>query len=312
MSYIGSVKFYKHLILTVLALIILLPYGLSIYLFVVNMNLKDEISTINANISSNNVLSLDMHLRNSIAFNNKDTIPAYNNLNQEVLPYQQKYEDLYVERNAYVDSIADEKTAYLTFDDGPSKMTLKILDLLDEYGIKATFFVVYKDDDFSLSIYKEIVERGHSIGLHTYSHEYKQIYSSVDAYLDDFYKLYKHIYEVTGIKCDIFRFPGGSINSYNTNIYREIIAEMVRRGFVFYDWNISSADAEPGSTKESIIRNIKRGLENQDRVIILMHDSPHKQLTYDTLPTVIDYLYEKDFIFRKLDNTVRPITFAYK
>ena len=312
MSYLGSVKFYKHLILLVLAIVILVPYVFSIYLVGVNSNLKDEIKILEAQISTNNVLTLDMHLKSVMALENSNTFSTYEDLGQEPFSYHEKYEDLYVERMPMADIVTDQKIAYLTFDDGPSQTTLKILDLLDQYDIKATFFVIYKDDDSSKSIYNEIVERGHTIGLHSYSHDYKEIYDSVDAYLDDFYKLYNHIYEVTGVKSNIFRFPGGSINGYNMSIYKEIIAEMLRRGFVFYDWNVSTADAEAGTTKETIVRNVKIGAENRQRLILLMHDNSNKKFTYDTLPTIIDYLHEQDFVFDKLDNTVRPITFPYK
>ena len=92
-------------------------------------------------------------------------------------------------------------------------------------------------------ILRRIAEEGHTIGIHTDSHQYRSIYASVEAYLEDFEKVFRKVYEITGVKPEIFRFPGGSVNGYNGAIYQELIAEMMRRGFSYYDWNVSSADA---------------------------------------------------------------------
>ena len=114
----------------------------------------------------------------------------------------------------------NRKIAYLTFDDGPSINTGKILDILKRYDIKATFFVVGRSDDNSKNLYKRIVKEGHAIGNHTYSHEYKTLYSSEENFLSDFKKLEHHIYDITGIKMDIMRFPGGS-NTIIPNKYSD-------------------------------------------------------------------------------------------
>jgi peptidoglycan/xylan/chitin deacetylase (PgdA/CDA1 family) len=310
--YFGSVRFYKHIILLFLFLVIVTPYAVSVCLFTKNINLRNQIIDTQTNIQSN-VLAVPI-IPNEISSTILNVTES-NEINMEFvregLPYQQKYDDLYAERNSFINTSSDKKMAYLNFDDGPSELTLKILDILDKYNIKATFFVVYKDDEVSLSIYKEIVKRGHTIGMHSSSHVYKQIYSSVDSYLDDIDKLYKHLYNVTDIKPNIFRFPGGSINTYNMNIYQEIIAEMIRRGFVYYDWNVSSGDAIENAKKGSIIKNVENGCQNRNNVIILMHDSKYKKNTYEALPDIIKYLNNNNYNIEKLDNTVLPITFGY-
>ena len=313
MNYFGSVKFYRHLIILVVLILMITPYIFAAFLISSNSSLKEQLEISENKLIYNNISYLDSMSISSVAnmstqYYDQKSIDYI----KENLPYQSKYDDLYVERKDFVINESNEKTAYLTFDDGPSPLTLKILDLLDEYNIKATFFVTYKDDDSSISIYKEIVNRGHKIGIHTSSHVYDEIYSSIDAYLDDFYKIFTHIYDITGVKPDIFRFPGGSINPYNVTIHKEIIAEMLRRGFTYYDWNVDSGDGFVDSTKTSIIESVKNRSKNFNRIIVLMYDSDYKQNTYQALPTIIDYLNENNYNIEKLDSTIVPIIFAYK
>ncbi|HRC80959.1 MAG TPA: polysaccharide deacetylase family protein [Sedimentibacter sp.] len=224
------------------------------------------------------------------------------------IEYQSLYPDLYNEIPVIEKSIG--KNAYLTFDDGPSSRTLEILDILRERDIKATFFIVSNNNN--LDILKRIVEEGHTIGIHSHSHNYNGIYKSVEAFLDDFNTCYNKIYEATSVKPEIFRFPGGSINAHNMDIYQEIISEMLRRGFLFYDWNASTQDTVKDITPEAIVKNVKDTVKNQENVIILGHDSESRYNTVKALPEIIDYLQEKGYTLNKLDNTVAPIVFAYQ
>ena len=177
------------------------------------------------------------------------------------IDYQKKYDNLYVQ-NDFEYKEAQDSICYLTFDDGPStENTEKILDILKKYNIKATFFVIYKDTEKEKAMYKRIVEEGHTIGVHTASHDYEKIYSSVDAYLKDFNKIASHIEEITGEKPEIFRFPGGSVNSYNGAVYMQIVSEMMRRGYTYYDWNVGSGDASYGTaSKNWIVGNVVNGV----------------------------------------------------
>ena len=228
------------------------------------------------------------------------------------LHYQTLFPDLYIDND--FDFIATkEKVCYLTFDDGPNVAnTHLVLDTLEKYNIKATFFVVYSDDEYSDELYKRIVNEGHTIAVHTASHQYTEIYSSVEAYLTDFEKMSSHIESVTGVKPEIFRFPGGSVNTYNSSLYREIIAEMTRRGYTYYDWNVSSGDAAIGVvTKERIISNVLTGSAAQDDAIVLMHDGPGHSATAAALPQIIEGLKEQGYTFDRLDKTVTPWCFGY-
>ncbi|MBR5128433.1 MAG: polysaccharide deacetylase [Firmicutes bacterium] len=226
--------------------------------------------------------------------------------------YQNLFPDLYVENNFdYVS--AKSKVCYLTFDDGPNvATTTRVLDILKEHNIKATFFVIYSDGEEEKALYKRMIDEGHTIGVHSASHNYDLIYSSIDAYLTDFEKLSSHLEDITGVKPEVFRFPGGSINTYNNSMYRELIAEMIRRGYTYYDWNVSSGDATyPTLTKEKVIDNVLKGSIEQDDAIVLMHDSYGHDSTVAALPEIIKGMRNQGYSFAALDKTVTPWCFGY-
>ena len=227
--------------------------------------------------------------------------------------YTKLYPEMYVE-NKPAAFRTDEGTIYLTFDDGPSKRTPEVLDILKQYNVKATFFVCGGTSEESAALMKRIVDEGHTIGIHSISHDYKKIYADVDSYLADFYETYMCVYEATGVKPEVFRFPGGSINNYNRFVYMQIIAEMTRRGFVYYDWDVSGEDAVKGADKKTIYSNIMSYIstDGTDRAIVLLHDSADKEDTVAVLPSVIGQLYAYGYKFDKIDNSVKPITFGYK
>lgn len=228
-------------------------------------------------------------------------------------PYMELYPELYAE-NPPTSFKEDSGTVYLTFDDGPSDRTSDILEILGRYDIKATFFVCGGEGEKEQELMRDIVNAGHTIGIHSISHDYEKIYESVESYLDDFYETYMCVYNATGVKPQIFRFPGGSINNYNRFTYMQIIAEMTRRGFVYYDWNVSGEDAVRGADWTSIYNNIISGIKSNtaDRAIVLLHDSQSKENTVLVLEDVIDRLLADGYKFDKLDNTVNPATFTYR
>lgn len=289
--YLGSVKFFKHLIVGV---ILLLIFGLAIAtvsLSVINKNYKEQIS--------------DMRSGTVLAHSNQ----VEEHQNSLSIEYQEVYPDMHVKLAK--ETKTEPNTVYLTFDDGPSARTAEILDILKQYDIKATFFIIGKEGDRQKDLLKRMADEGHSIGIHTYSHVYNNIYDSVEEYLDDFYMTYVLINETTGEKPSIFRFPGGSINRYSARNYEEIIAEMTRRGFTYYDWNASSGDATNSASAASLYNNTVQSSENKDRVILLMHDSISKSYTVAALPKIIEYYQSKGFRFECITNDVSPIAFNY-
>ncbi len=225
--------------------------------------------------------------------------------------YTLLYPELYAE--APEEFIEKEKTIYLTFDDGPSENTLDILSILDKYNIKATFFMCGGSGERTQEIMREVADRGHTIGIHSLSHDYETVYESVESFLEDMNNTYNSIYEATGVKPQIIRFPGGSINNYNRLIYPQLIAEVTRRGFVYYDWNVSGEDATTHATWTSIYNNVLNGINetSSGRAIVLLHDSADKELTVKTVEDIITALINGGYSFEALDHNVKPITFSY-
>lgn len=226
------------------------------------------------------------------------------------IEYQELYPGMYAALAK--ETRTEPKTVYITFDDGPSSRTAEILDILKQEDVKATFFIIGKEGAKEKDLLKRIADEGHTIGIHTYTHVYDNIYVSVEAFLEDFYKTYQLIYDTTGIRPSVFRFPGGSINTYNVRYYEEIIAEMSRRGFTYYDWNASSGDAVAKATAKSVYDNTVQSSEGKDRIILLMHDSIGKYHTVTALPDVIDYYKAKGFRFDCITNDVTPVAFNYR
>ena len=248
-----------------------------------------------------------------------DTVSAYNTdiFTQAVsrLGYQFAYPNLYsnptrdASRTMDTDSETDTRTVYLTFDDGPSARTEEILDILEQYNIKATFFVVNNDSEKAKQTISRAYSEGHSIGVHSASHSYKEIYRSVDSFLQDFESCFSYITEITGDTPTIFRFPGGSVNSFNKAVCHDIAQEMYRRGFVYFDWNVSSDDATRSYSEDSIYRKVMDGCRNRDESVVLMHDSATKKETVAALKRIIPDLLEQGFVFDRLDENARPTIF---
>lgn len=240
-----------------------------------------------------------------------------NNLRQEISKLKMENEKLKVQtRNKVSKNIKKNKsihtqfskvkTAYLTFDDGPSPNTEKILKILKQYHVNGTFFVNGKQDMKSKELYRNILKEGHTIGNHTYSHRYNIIYSSKEQFFKDFDKLQQTIHEATGIYPNIVRFPGGSQNSISLkfggkNIMADIKLEIYKRGFEYFDWNVDSGDAEGKNVSEQrIIQSVLSQSRNKQVINILMHDASTKNTTVKALPKIIEELKKMGFTFKSL------------
>ena len=169
-----------------------------------------------------------------------------------------------------------EKVIYLTFDDGPSPYTAQLLEVLEKYGAKATFFVV-DSGSCTREILNAMVEGGHSIGIHSLSHDYEKIYSSESAYMQDLYAMRSLIYEKTGVLTTMVRFPGGSSNTvsrrYCYRIMSRLAKRLTREGFCYFDWNVDSGDVSACRNTEQIYQNVIAGiLEQPSEVVVLQHD----------------------------------------
>ncbi len=375
--YFGSVKFFKHLIITILILAILIPTGLCVYLGIQNSESNKKIAALEAQIS-------EFRLESGAAFDTPEalfelyksvedkesflkliseydselyaefvkSLPAMNEgISAEVHTsavtttapaesgteqtadittteavittaaettvqaqggaYDSLYPELYCSSTAGAVYNDDKSYVYLTFDDGPSKYTDSILYYLDRYNIKATFFVVPDGSEECARRMKKIVDAGHTIGVHSATHDYNQIYADVESYLKDFKICYDRIYEATGVKCELFRFPGGSINDFNTETRDEIIAEMTRRGFVYFDWNVDSNDAGGADWTEMYVGVLDQ-ISQTNRAVVLMHDRDDRLNTVLVLEDIIKALLEnseRDYKLDRLTVNTKPVQF---
>ena len=195
------------------------------------------------------------------------------------------------------------KKVYLTFDDGPSSNTDQILDILKDYDVKATFFVVGKTDERSVKAYQRIVEEGHTLAMHSYSHRYDEIYESKEAFARDLNSLQEYLYETTGVWPRIYRFPGGSSNTVSKVDMQELIEYLTDIGITYFDWNVASGDAASRTLPaEMIVNNCLSGIEKQKESVILMHDASNKGTTIEALPQIIEAIQEQG------DAELLPIT----
>ncbi len=294
-KYFGSVRFFKNMILLAVIIMIAIPTGLTIYL---TQNLHESEAYIEDLLERYNILSEDK---------------GWYKLNAES-PYENLYPDFYAPQALPEKYTREDGVIYLTFDDGPSKNTEKILDVLKAKNAKATFFVVKTEGAANEALLRRIVEEGHTLAMHTYSHNYTKIYASVEDYLADMNELFTYIQKVTGETPTLFRFPGGSINGYNSGIYQELIAEMLRRGFIPYDWNISSGDAATNKPlpAQTLASNVVAGAQKSGYGIVLLHDSSAKTTTAEAVAPMIDQLQNMGFELRGLTPEVKPVLFPYK
>lgn len=195
----------------------------------------------------------------------------------------------------------NEKVVYLTFDDGPSKNTQKVLDILDEYNAKATFFITGQQPEY-LSMIKTAYDAGHTIGLHSYIHDYEKVYASVDAYFEDLEKIGEIAKEQIGFVPCYIRFPGGASNTVSRKYTKGIMSkltEMVQeKGYQYYDWNVSSGDGSK-ATKEEIIKQSET--DEYNHIMILFHDAATKDTTVEALPEILKYYQDHGYEFRAID-----------
>lgn len=226
---------------------------------------------------------------------------------QEDIEKLQKQIDALIAHNTELQNLLNQqerKVAYLTFDDGPSQNTIKILDFLKANNIKATFFVIYhKNSD---EIYKRIAEEGHTLAVHSMTHDYGKIYKNTDAFMKDIEDLTNYLIKVTGVKPNILRFPGGSNNTISykyggRDIMSKIIPKVEEAGYAYFDWNVDSKDASKNvQDKKVIVQSVLEGAKNKNHAIILMHDAPPKTTTVQALPEIVEGLRAQGFVFEKI------------
>lgn len=338
------INLYKKIIIILIIAMILLPTILCVVLFLrLNYvsNKLDELSKVVYSNSQNLVVDNDVDVNQG----EKGTEPDYyqsntNNKNEELTTVPSTQESTQ-EANKPVDTTpvepevpsetqtettvdvpkvpgaveySDEvkqalsegrKVVYLTFDDGPWEMTDEFLDVLKRYGVNATFFINYREG------YEEELIRmrdeGHTIAMHTYSHVYEHVYGDIADFESEVVMLQDYISSVTGVKSTIFRFPGGSSNS-KTNKINTYIEYLDNNGIVYYDWNVSSADATPGGlSADKICNNVISGVNGKDVSVVLMHDAYDKHTTLEALPMIIEKLQAMNALILPITEDTVPV-----
>lgn len=198
----------------------------------------------------------------------------------------------------------NEKVVYLTFDDGPSENTQKVLEILDVYDVKATFFVTGTNEEYYYLI-KKAHDAGHTIGLHTYVHEYDQIYNSSSAYFSDLKRIEDLVYSQIGSIPKYIRFPGGSSNNvskkYCHKIMSKLTKEVINRGYQYYDWNEDSEDGSGQLSVKQLIKNATASTDNN--IILLFHDANGKENSLKAIGPVIQYYQKKGYVFKGIDDS---------
>lgn len=210
---------------------------------------------------------------------------------------------------AVVDAAPEEKVIYLTFDDGPSVLTNDILDILDKHQVKATFFLIGNQIKGHEDVVRRIHEEGHGIGLHTYTHIYKKIYSSQDSFISEMLKTQSIISSITGESPNILRFPFGSYKKLSESF----LSNLHNYNFKVYDWNLFMSDGINCNTPpEKLYREATKPTKAPGPVILLMHcDYTHKN-TCKALPSVIKYYKAKGYEFKVIDDNTPEHYFPLK
>ena len=283
------VKRIKRIIIFLVLLLLLAPTGLCIWLLIRVNALENRID--------------DFNTRTSVAVSSSavDTEPDMRAASGGAATTEPT-------PSAEPDMPGKGKKVYLTFDDGPGPNTEKILDILKKNDVKATFFVTGKKDDFSKQMYKRIVEEGHTLGMHSYSHVYDEIYASEKAFSQDLEKLYEYLHDVTGVYSEYYRFPGGSSVKDTKVSIDKLIDILETKKITYLDWNVLSPDIrDTGVSKKQMRKEILADVEKYDTSVVVFYDTQTQPMTVRTLSSVIKKLKESGYEILPVDENTAPI-----
>lgn len=241
--------------------------------------------------------------RNTITYTVSDSSGNTTKVTRSVLVYKQQ---------AVASTInPGNKVVYLTFDDGPGAYTARLLDILDKYNVKATFFVTNQFPKYQHMI-GEIHRRGHTVALHTYSHVYSKIYSSEESYYKDLDLIHNICVKQTGVAPSIVRFPGGTNNavskSYCTGIMTQLAESISYHGYLYADWNVNSQDAGGATTAQQVAQNVIKGIQKQSISNVLQHDI--KSYSVEAVDEIIFWGLENGYTFLPMTTSSPMIRFA--
>lgn len=199
------------------------------------------------------------------------------------------------------------KKVYLTFNDGPSEQTKEVLDVLKKRNVKATFFVIGREDEYSKKMYKRIVKEGHTLGMHSYSHIHQKIYNSFRDFRKDFQEISELLFDVTGVRSAYYRFPGGSSATGQLSI-EECRAFFEKQGVTYIDWNVVAANGtKEDASRTEIVRSVMEGVAMYDTSIVLLYDSADQKMTAKSLNKLIDDLQAGGYELLPIDENTTPV-----
>ena len=289
----------KRMIIAVVVILIVLPMILCVFLLYRVHVLEQQVQELYLTRAAETLMAVELEEKTA----SREMTVADDTESEIQEPKQ--------EEQIIVDELQQEKwpcKVYLTFDDGPSYYTDDILDILKRYGVKANFFVIGTEDPELRKIYRRIIDEGHVLGMHSYSHKYQDIYASVDAFATDLSRLETLLYDETGVIPKLYRFPGGSSNTVSPVSMGYFIDYLTAKGITYYDWNISSGDASTRLLpKDDIVRNSLYRMDENEETMILLHDIGDKSTTVEALPEIIEELQEQELPIVTIDDTTMPI-----
>lgn len=265
----------KAILTVIICVLLVFPNITCIFLLIQNYQLNQQLSELNVLLSTERVRVEAPQ----VSFAADESLESVTDVTPEEMHYIIPDSEMY----------PDKQRVYLTFDDGPSKYTNDILDILAEYDVKATFFVLAKDG-FDAE-YKRMADEGHTLALHSYTHKYSTIYSTPAAFREDIRQISDYIYRITGQRSEFYRFPGGSSNSLVDFDKEELFTVLREEELSYFDWNVTSQDA--GTVKlsaERIKQNVLDGVAGKNCSVVLMHDAADKHTTVEALPLILDAL----------------------
>lgn len=203
----------------------------------------------------------------------------------------------------------DTHKVYLTFDGGPDNNTDAILDVLENQGVKATFFVNAKDSSKMKDIYRRIVADGHTLGMRSFSNRYSDIYASEKKFSDDLNKISDFLFKVTGMKSQYYRFPGGSGNEIS-NVEMSSLAQILnKKKIIYYDWNVVADDLAVDSTKEDVVTSVIKGVRKYKTSVVLLHEGTERDTTAKSLSALIDALQDMKAEILPIDGNTHKVQY---
>lgn len=314
----------KHLILP-WTLVIVLSMCLAVVIWFYQGNNKDMISKWGGNVSSSKTATSEQNLASkdgsssqsttssqTLTSSDTDTLSKAVKSDIELAAAQTQ---LMTSRNIVTSRLENDtsytvpatgKYVYLTFDDGPSNNTPGVLEILKKNNVKATFFVIYNKNS---EYYRQIVADGQTLALHTYTHDYKQVYASVDAYFSDLDRISAYVKKITGIHSTLVRLPGGSSNTisrhYCVGVMKNVTQELGKRGYNYFDWNAQCMDATTKNISPTqILSNVKSFTEIDDVkkpfIMLLLHNGSSETTTKQALQSIIDYYRANGYQFESV------------